>query len=98
MKSNDFVTALTKRRAVGTAAPALKDQCNASPTIRELLSTGPGMGMAAVIEPDGRLRMRFQPIYKKDTSGGLLNVLARRVFCAAHLYSRGALGTATPHI
>ena len=77
MTSNNFVTALTKRRSAGTPAPSLKDQCNASPTVRELLSTGPGTGMAAVIEPDGCLRMRFQPIYKKDANGELVHVIAK---------------------
>ena len=76
MTLNDFVTALTKRCSAGMPARSLKDQCNASPTVRELLSTGPGTGMAAVIEPDGRLRMRFQPIYKKDVNGELIHVIA----------------------
>ena len=74
--SNDVVMALTKRRSAGTTAPSLKDQCNASPTIREHLSTGPGTGMAAVIEPDRCLCMRFQPIYKKDANGKLVHVIA----------------------
>ena len=75
--SNDFVTELTKRRSAGMTAPSIKDQCYASPTVRELLSTGPGTGMAAVIEPDGRLSMRFQPVYKKDVNGGLMYVCDR---------------------
>ena len=72
--STQFMKDYNKRRMF-SPGPSLREQCNASPAVRELFATASKSGVVAFIEHNGNLKMAVCPIYKRDEDGSLDVVL-----------------------